>query len=99
MFVVLLKFSARKDRAGELMQGHKEWIQRGFDDGVFLLVGSLTPNLGGAILAQATPRADLEARLRDDPFVAEGVVAAEIHEIVPARADARLGFLLGSAPA
>jgi hypothetical protein len=29
-----------------------------------------------------------------DPFVAEGVVSAEILEITPSRADARLDFLL-----
>jgi hypothetical protein len=30
-----------------------------------------------------------------DPFVAEGVVSAEILEIAPGRADERLKFLLG----
>ena len=47
MFVVLLKFSDNKGKASQLMEGHKEWIKRNFDDGVFLLVGSLQPNLGG----------------------------------------------------
>ncbi len=32
------------------MDGHNEWIKRGFDEGVFLMVGSLQPNLGGAIV-------------------------------------------------
>ena len=26
---------------GLFMEDHKEWIERGFDDGVFLLVGSI----------------------------------------------------------
>ena len=43
MFIALLKFSGNKSRAGQFMEGHKEWIQRGLDDGVFLLVGSLHP--------------------------------------------------------
>lgn len=94
MYVVLLKFAARRDRAGALMEEHKAWLQQGFDDGVFLLAGSLPPQLGGAILAQAAARADLEARVRDDPFVAEQVVTAEILEIAPSRADPRLQFLL-----
>ena len=49
MFVVLLKFSDDKGRASQFMEGHKEWIKRGFDDGVFLLVGNLQPNLGGGL--------------------------------------------------
>ena len=50
MFLVLLKFSSNKGQAGQFMDGHKEWIARGFDDGVFLLVGSLQPNSGGGIV-------------------------------------------------
>lgn len=93
MYVVLLKFAANKAAAGRFMEGHKAWLQRGFDDGVFLLAGSLQPNRGGGIVAHNTSFADLQTRVNEDPFVAEDVVSAEIHEITPARTDARLGFL------
>ena len=94
MFVVLLKFSDNKAKAGQFMEGHKEWIKRGFDDGVFLLVGSLQPNLGGGIVAHNTSLPDLQRRVNNDPFVVENVVNAEILEITPSKADARLNFLL-----
>lgn len=95
MFIVLLKFSDNKDQAGQFMDGHNEWIKRGFDDGVFLLVGSLQPNLGGGLVAHNTTLSELQNRVNDDPFVAENVVSAEILEISPANADERLEFLLG----
>jgi len=98
MFVVLLKFSDNKSKATQIMEGHKEWIQRGFNDGVFLLTGSLQPNLGGGILAHNTSLPDLQSRVNNDPFVVENVVDAEILEITPSEADARLNFLLGSRP-
>jgi uncharacterized protein YciI len=94
MFIVLLKFSDNKDQASQLMEGHKEWIKRGFDDGVFLLAGSLQPNLGGGIVSHNTSLSDLQSRVNDDPFVAENVVSAEILEITPAKADERLNFLV-----
>jgi uncharacterized protein YciI len=94
MFVVLLKFSLNKAQAGTFLEGHRAWIKRGLEDGVFLLVGSLEPDSGGAILAHGTSRPELEARVSEDPFVAEGVVTAEILEIEPAKADERLAFLL-----
>ncbi|HHJ13167.1 MAG TPA: hypothetical protein ENJ79_02150 [Gammaproteobacteria bacterium] len=94
MFIVLLKFSGHKDRAGQFMDGHNAWIKRGFEDGVFLLVGSLQPNLGGAIVAHNTSLSDLQSRVNDDPFVAENIVSAEILEITPAKTDERLKFLL-----
>lgn len=95
MFIVLLKFSHNKSLAGRLMEGHNAWIQRGFDEGIFLMVGSLQPALGGAILAQATNLDEIQKWVQDDPFVAEGVVNAEILEIAPNRTDDRLKFLLG----
>ena len=93
MFVVLLKFSSNKGQAHHFMEGHSAWIARGFADGVFLLVGSLQPRLGGGILAHNTSLPDLQARVNDDPFVAEKVVTAEILEITPARTSERLDFL------
>lgn len=94
MFIVLLRFSNNKGQAGRFMEGHKEWIKRGFDDGVFLLVGSLQPNLGGGIVAHDTSMSDLQSRVNNDPFVAENVVSAEIFEITPSKAEERLNFLL-----
>lgn len=94
MFVVILRF-AGKSKAPRFMDGHNAWIRRGFDDGVFLLAGGIQPNVGGAILAHGTSLEALEARVREDPFVAEGVVGAEILAVSPARTDERLAFLEG----
>ena len=94
MFIVLLKFSENKSQASQFMEGHNEWIKGGFDEGVFLVVGSLQPNLGGGIVAHNTSLSDLQSRVNTDPFVAENVVKAEILEIAPSRADSRLDFLL-----
>jgi uncharacterized protein YciI len=94
MFVVLLKFAANKARAGAFMEAHKAWIERGFDDGVFLLAGSLRPGLGGAVVANNTSLPDLQRRVDNDPFVMEGVVDAEILDIATSRADRRLESVL-----
>jgi len=94
MFIVLLRFSQHRDRASRFLEGHKTWIERGFDDGVFLLTGSVQPNLGGAVVAHNTTLSDLQKRVSEDPFVAENIVAAEILEISPSRAERRLEFLL-----
>lgn len=95
MFIVLLKFSDNKGQASQFMEGHNEWIKHGFDDGIFLLLGGLQPNLGGAVVAHNTSLSDLQARVNEDPFVAENIVSAEILEITPAKTDERVNFLLG----
>ena len=94
MFVVLLRFSENKGRAGEFMERHNAWISKGFDDGVFLLVGSLQPRAGGAVVAHNPTLSDLQRRVNDDPFVAADVVKAEILEISPSKAEEQLEFLL-----
>lgn len=92
MFAITPRF-VDKTKAQSSMEGHNAWIRRGFDDGVFLLVGSLQPDAGGAILAHNASLAEIEARVQDDPFVAEGVVDAEILDITPRRTTERLNFL------
>ena len=94
MFIVFLKFADNKAQADAFMDGHNAWIKQGFDDGVFLMSGSLQPKLGGAVVAHGVTRTELQARVDADPFVAKGVVTAEILEIAPAKADERLSFLL-----
>lgn len=96
MFVILLRFSANKPKAPAHMEGHNAWIARGLADGVFLVVGSLKPNLGGAIVAYGVSLDDLEQRVKSDPFVEHDVVTAEILEIAPSKVDERLQFLLES---
>lgn len=93
MLLITLTF-ADKSKAPLLMEGHKEWLQKGFDDGVFLLSGSLSGGAGGAILATSSDRSSIEARVSEDPFVAENVVTANIIEFTPSRADERLSFLM-----
>jgi uncharacterized protein YciI len=94
MYIVLLRFSGAKAKAVEFMEGHKAWIKRGFDDGVFVMTGTLQPNQGGLVVAANTSRTDLDKRVSADPFVVEGVVKAEILEVTPSRADERLSWLV-----
>ncbi|HFE37859.1 MAG TPA: hypothetical protein ENK06_05495 [Gammaproteobacteria bacterium] len=95
MFIVLLKFTANKSKAGEFMEDHNQWIKTGFDDGVFLLTGGLQPSLGGAVVAHNISLSELNTKVNEDPFIKEGIVKAEILEIDPKKADNRLSFLIG----
>lgn len=99
MYIIFLRFSANKSQASEFMTDHKEWIKRGVDEGVFLIVGSLKPADsseigGGSIVAHNTTLEELQQRVGDDPFVAENVVSAELVEISPNQVDKRLNFLM-----
>ncbi len=94
MFVVQLKFSTNRSRASEWMEQHKSWLQRGFDDGVFMASGSLRTQPGGCIVAHGLDMAGLQQRLSEDPFVAHDVVSVEVIDVAMSKAEPRLQFLL-----
>ncbi|WP_203337333.1 YciI family protein [Nocardioides limicola] len=93
MYVILLRFSSNKARAADHMAGHQEWISAGVDEGVFHLVGSIRPDLGGAVIASGVSPEDLQARVDADPFVVHDVVTAEIIDIAPNLTDSHMSFL------
>ena len=95
MFIVFLRFSNNKASAPEHMDEHNAWLKQGFDDGVFVLAGSIEPGQGGTVWAHNTSMSELKQRVQADPFVAGDVVSAEIIEISPKKTDERLGFLAG----
>lgn len=97
MFVTFLRFAENRAAAPQHMAAHNEWIARGFADGVFLVVGSLQPHAGGAILAHGEDAAAHAARIAADPFVIHGVVAAETHQIDARRSIPALDMLLAPA--
>ncbi len=93
MFIILLKFSENKEAAKDHMQGHVDWLNKGFDDGVFQLSGSLKTQGGGGIIAIASSREELEVRIGQDPFVEKNVVKPEIIEINATKSIDQLAFL------
>ncbi|MGH1342305.1 MAG: YciI family protein [Nannocystales bacterium] len=94
MFAILLEFSSQKSQAPSHMEGHNAWLQKGFDDGVFLMSGSLQPGRGGVVLAAGEALEAVQHRVAQDPFVEHDVVKATVLEFSPSKADPRLQFLV-----
>lgn len=94
MFIVQLKFSENKSQAKQYMQSHLDWLQAGYDKGVFVLSGSIQPNLGGGIIANGVSLEELEGMVAEDPFVEHKIVTSEIIELSASKCDDRLSFLL-----
>ncbi len=95
MHIVLLKFGPNRSQAAQWMDGHKEWIEKGISDGVFLLAGSLQNAQGGAVLAVKLSKTEVTALVEEDPFVKHQVVEPEIISIAPSRMTMGLAELVG----
>ena len=97
MHVIFLRFGPNRAQAGQWMAAHKQWIEQGIADGVFLFAGSLDAGQGGAVLATGEDHERLQARVRRDPFVEQEVVSAEIVAIAPSIVAPALAAVLAGA--
>jgi len=94
MHIITLTFSDNKASAPLHMAAHKEWIQQGFQDGIFKLVSTLDGGKGGCIFADHNDSDKIQSFVDQDPFVQENVVQAHIQQIHPNTASDEFAFLL-----
>jgi uncharacterized protein YciI len=57
-----------EQRAPELIAAHRAFLQRGYDQGRFLLSGPTIPPAGGILIARAESLDELNAYLADEPY-------------------------------
>ena len=95
MFVILIRYKVPLTQIDAALADHRGWLDKGYDDGIFILAGPQNPRSGGVILAHNTSREDLRARLLTDPFYHQGLADFEIIDMIARKADPRLAFLLG----
>ena len=78
MAMALRKVSRDKAKANQIMDGHLSWLMDRFAKGTFLVAGTIEPKAGGAMLAHNPTLEQIQAIIKGDPFVSDGVVSAEI---------------------
>ena len=91
LHVVVLTYIKPISEVDAHIPAHIEWLNKGYDDGVFLASGRRVPRIGGVILATGELDA-LQARLQDDPFHRFGVASVEV---IPFDASKRVAALEG----
>ncbi|MDF2049356.1 YciI family protein [Arthrobacter sp. Cr_A7] len=95
MYVVSLTYRVPQDIVDFHHDAHISWLQKAFDDGVFIAAGRKVPRTGGLLLSQAD-RATLDASLKLDPFYTNGVADFEVVEFHAARVAPGYEILLDS---
>lgn len=94
MFVVLLTYTQPLAAVDALIPAHREFLQRMYQAGTFLLSGRKEPRDGGVILANAVSTKELESILAKDPFHAHGVASYQVIEFFPTMAASALQSLI-----
>ena len=88
MFVIELVYKAALAEIDAHMAAHVKFLKKYYSSGNFLVSGRKIPRDGGVIVAVGTSRAEIEAIVREDPFVEHGLAEPRIIEF---RASQRAG--------
>lgn len=80
MFIINLNYVAPLEEIDACMREHMVFLNHCYKEGLFIVSGRKIPRTGGIILARATSREALEALMKNDPFVAEGLAEFTIIE-------------------
>jgi uncharacterized protein YciI len=57
-----------EQRAPELIADHRQFLQQGYNNGRFLLLGPTIPTKGGILIARAESIEELNEFLADEPY-------------------------------
>jgi uncharacterized protein YciI len=80
MFIVTLTYLKPVEEIDALMPGHIEWLDEGYESGLFIASGRRIPRTGGVILARSGDAPALSDKLARDPFVIHGAARCDVVE-------------------
>ena len=80
MFVLLLTYTKPLEDVDALMRDHMKWVNEQYAAGRFVVSGRMIPREGGIIVAIGGTREEIEALMREDPFVARGLAEVRVVE-------------------
>jgi uncharacterized protein YciI len=80
MFVIELTYTAPLAEIDRHMKAHVAFLDRHYASGRFVVSGRKIPRDGGIIIATGASKAEIEALVREDPFVARGLAEFRVVE-------------------
>lgn len=85
LFILLSTYVQPLSEVDRVLPAHREFLQRHYEAGTFLVSGPLDPRTGGVILARAAARERIQEILAQDPFFVEGISEYQVLEFTPTK--------------
>jgi uncharacterized protein YciI len=80
MFIVNIQYIASLEKIDACMKEHMVFLNACYHEGLFIASGRKIPRTGGIILSKGSSKEAVEALMRSDPFVAQGLAEFEVIE-------------------
>lgn len=94
VFVVSVNYLVELEKIEPLIAAHREFLDKYYAQGIFLLSGPRVPRDGGLIMANCESKQRLLGILEQDPFKLEGVAEYLVVEFLPNKACSELQHLI-----
>ncbi len=84
MIIIELTYKTSLDKVNQLLEQHREFLSKYYDQGIFLASGPKDPRDGGIILATGNEET-LKAAIKDDPFYQHDIADYKFINFLPNR--------------
>jgi uncharacterized protein YciI len=84
-FIIEISYTAPLAAIDAAVTAHRQFLQRGYDDGLLLMSGPKTPRVGGIVIARAESVERLESFFADDPYRSQGLAQYRFVEFTPVK--------------
>lgn len=95
MFIIDLNYTAPLKEIDQYMDPHVQYLEKYYDNGIFVVWGRKQPRTGGIILALAATKEEVEKIIIEDPFHIHGLAEISITEFLVSKHRPDLQGLLG----
>ncbi len=96
MYIIELTYIKPIEEVDRHIAAHREFLNKYYETGNFLVSGRKVPRTGGVILALFPTRQSMDEAIQNDPFFKNGVARYTITEIEPTQSNDLLKPLLGT---
>jgi uncharacterized protein YciI len=95
LFIIELVYNAPLARIDANMPAHMAFLKKHYTAGRFLVSGRKVPRDGGIIVAAGNSRTEIEAIVREDPFLTLGLAECRIIEFQASQVADNVQTLIG----
>lgn len=85
MFIAILTYIRPLEEVDALIPEHVRFLDRHYDEGLFVASGRRVPRTGGVILIASDNREGVQTVLSQDPFAVGKVATYELIEFAPTK--------------
>lgn len=83
MFIFIVKYIKGLEEVERFLDAHREYLNKFYQSGDFIVSGRQVPRTGGIILCKAASREAAEKIFVQDPFHTNGIAEYQLIEFVP----------------